>query len=185
MTRRLILFLAVALAHAADPLADGVQRKLDTIQNGHARAGSVFIVSSAELNAWVRFKLPTIAPEGVRQPHIELGYNSAVATAYVNFLKLRHGAGYETNWFMSKLLDGEKFVKVNVRMKSGGGSGTVTLQRVEIAGIAVSGSTLDFLIDSFFRPLYPNASIDEPFDFKYNIDRIEARPADVRIILKR
>src|SRR5579872_3184157 len=155
MTRRFILLLAaVALAQAADPVAEGVQKKLDAIENGRARPGSVTVVSAAELNAWVRFKLPAIAPEGVRQPHIELGYNSATATAYVNFLQLRHGAGYETNWLMRKMIDGEKFVKVNARIKSRGGTGTVTLQRGAIAGIAVSGSTLDFLTDSFLHRVF-------------------------------
>ena len=72
------------------------------------------------------------------------GWNSATTpppdTALVDFLKLRKGAGEETNWLVTKLIQGEKRVKVTARIQSANGRATVTLQRVEIGGLAVSGS---------------------------------------------
>jgi len=186
--RKLIL-LAALLAYAApppkDPLALSAQRKLDIIESGKAKPGAVFIFTSNELNAWARYKLPGIVPEGVRNPRLQLGNGTATAYALVNFLKVRHGQGLETNWLISKLIDGEKPVKVNVRIESARGRATVYLQRVEISGLAISGSTLDFFIDNFFKPLYPDSKIDEPFELEDNVDHIEVHPADARAVMKR
>jgi hypothetical protein len=181
----LATFIAFAAPTATDPLAQSAQRKLDIIQSGKAKPGAVFVFSVAELNSWARYKLPGIVPEGVRNPRLELGNGTATGYALVNLLKVRHGQGLETNWFISKLIDGEKPVKVNVRIDSAHGKATVYLKRVEISGLAISGSTLDFLIDNFFKPLYPDSKIDEPFELADNVDHIEVHPADARAVMKR
>jgi len=180
-----IALLALTASAAVDPLAESVTRRLDIIQSGKAKPGAVFVITSAELNAWARVKAPQVAPEGFRQPRLELGYNTANGFALIDFLKVRRGAGVETNWLLAKLIQGEKPVKVGARFQSGKGRATVYLQRVEIGGLAVSGATLDFLIHTFFIPLYPNAKINEPFDLADRIDRIEVTPADVRIYIKK
>src|SRR5437660_6659109 len=158
----LAAFIALAATPTLDPLALSAQRKLDIIESGKAKPGAVFIFTVSELNAWARYKVPLVVPEGVRSPRLELGNGTATAYALVNFLKVRHGQGLETNWLISKLVDGEKPVKVNVRIQSAHGRATVYLQRVEISGLAISGSTLDFFIDNFFKPLYPESKINEP-----------------------
>jgi len=48
-----------------------------------------------------------------------------------------------------------------------------------------SGPVLDFLIKTFFLPLYPGAHINERFEIGYNIDRIDIRPTGVRVTMKR
>ena len=153
--RILIVASAIPLiaAAAVDPAAANVSRKLDIIQSGKAKPGSVFVFTSAELNAWVRVKAPMIVPEGLREPRLELGNGSATGYALVDFLKLQHGAGIETNWLISKLIQGEKRVLATASIQAANGHATVHLVRVEIGGLAVSGATLDFLIDTFFRPL--------------------------------
>lgn len=187
--RSLILFAAL-VAFAAppemkDPLALSTQRKLDAIEAHKVKPGSTIVFTSAELNAWARGKVPQVVPEGVRNTRLELGNGTATAYALINFLKVRHGQGVETNWFISKLIDGEKPVKVNVRIQSARGHATVYLERVEISGLAISGSTLAFFIDNFFKPLYPEAKINEPFELADNVDRIEVHAADARAVIKR
>jgi hypothetical protein len=178
----LTFLLAAAVSSAAvDPQAARVTRKLDMIQSGKARPGSVVIFTAAELNAWIRVKAPDVVPQGLRQPKLELGNNSATGSALVDFLKLRQGAGVETNWLVAKLIQGEKHVKVDVRIESAKGRATVYLRRVEIGGLAVSGATLDFLIRTFFMPLYPNAKINEPFELADRIDHIEVTPTQARV----
>lgn len=102
----------------------------------------------------------------------------------VDFLKLRHAQGESTPWLISKLIEGEKFVRVNARIQSANGRATVYLQRVEISGLGVSGSTLDFLIRTFFLPLYPNAKINEPFELQDGVDRIEVVPEQARVVIR-
>ena len=185
--RILIIASAIPLiaAAAVDPAAANVSRKLDIIQTGKAKAGSVFVFTSAELNAWVRVKAPMVVPEGLREPRLELGNGSATGYALVDFLKLQHGAGIETNWLISKLIQGEKRVLATASIQAANGHATVHLVRVEIGGLAVSGATLDFLIDTFFRPLYPDAKIDEPFELSDRVDRIVVTPAEARVYIKK
>jgi hypothetical protein len=170
---------------AVDPAAVNVTRKLDIIQSGRAKPGAMFVFTSAELNAWVRVKAPMVVPEGLRQPRLEMGNGTATGYALVDFLKLQHGAGIETNWLVSKLIQGEKRLMATASIQSANGRATVHLIRVEIGGLAVSGATLDFLIDTFFRPLYPDAKIDEPFELSDRVERIEVTPAEARVYIKK
>ena len=177
--------MLLLFAAAADPQAARVSHKLDIIESGKAKPGAVYTFTAAELNAWVRVKAPTVVPQGLREPRLELEANAATGYALVDFIKMRQGAGEETNWLVTKLIQGEKRVKVTARIQSANGRATVTLQRVEIGGLVVSGSTLDFLIHTFFMPLYPNAKIDEPFELADRIDRIEVTPAAARVYIRK
>jgi hypothetical protein len=162
-----------------------VSKKLDIIQSGQARPGSVFRFTPAELNAWVRVKAPSVITDGFRQPQLVLGNGEATATALIDFLKVRHANGIETNWLVAQLIQGEKLVKARASIQSAHGRATVHLVRVEVGGLAVTGAALDFLVQNFFRPFYPEAKIDEPFDLAGNVDRIEITPAEARVYIRR
>ncbi len=177
--------MLLLLAVAADPQAARLSRKIDIIESGKAKPGTIYTFTVAELNAWARAKVPSVVPQGLREPRLELGTNSATGYALVDFIKMRQGAGEETNWLVTKLIQGEKRVKVTARIQSANGRATVYLQRVEIGGLAVTGSTLDFLIHTFFMPLYPNAKIDEPFELADRIDHIEVTPAAARVYIRK
>jgi hypothetical protein len=178
--------VTIVCAHgAADPAATGVSRKLDLIQSGKAKPGSVFRFTSAELNAWVRMKAPTIIQDGFRQPRLTLGNGEASASALIDFLKVRRASGVETNWLVSKLIQGEKLVKVRASIQSAHGHATVHLLQVEIGGLDVTGATLDFLVQNFFLPFYPDAQIDKPFDLADNVERIEVTPAAALVYIRR
>ena len=181
----LICSMTVPCGLGADPVALAVTRKLDLIESGKAKPGSVFRFTSAELNAWVRVKAPTIIQDGFRQPRLVLGNGEASASALIDFLKVRHAGGVETNWLVAKLIQGEKLVKARATIQSAHGKATVHLLRVEIGGLAVTGAPLDFLVENFFRPFYPDAKIDEPFKLAGNVDRIEVTPAEARVYIRR
>jgi hypothetical protein len=74
---------------------------------------------------------------------------------------------------------------VSVRLESGGGRCTVHLTRVEISHAVASSTVLDFLVKTFFMPLYPDAHINEPFDLGDDIDRIDVRPSGVVVTVKK
>jgi len=179
---RWVLILASAIASfAADPLYLSTQKKFDQIADGKLKPGSVVTLSAAELNGWARAKVPETIPQGLRNPLIELGSGEATGSALVDFLKMRGG---ETSWLMTKLLEGERPLKVWIRMSSGGGQATVSLTRVDLSNATISGRTLDFLIQNFFKPRYPEAKIGEPFELGYSMDRIEVQPSGVRVFMK-
>ena len=180
-----LCFAAVQLLPAADPLFEGAERKLDLLQNSQAKPGSVITFSPGEINAWARVRVPEIVPEGIRNQRVELGLGTASAYALMDFLKMRQAKGDATNWFLAKLIEGERPVKVSVRVESGAGRATVFLTRMEISNVAANATVLDFLVKTFFIPLYPDAKIGEPFNLDFNIDRIEVRPAEVRVTIKK
>ena len=145
----------------------------------------MIVFTPEEINTWARVRLPEIVPEGLRNVRAELGTDTGTGYALVDFLKLRQVKGDASNFFVKKLLEGERPVKATIRLRSGGGRGTVSVTRVELSNVAADGTLLDFLIKTFFLPLYPEAKINEPFDLGYNIDRIDIRPSGVRVTIKK
>jgi hypothetical protein len=130
-------------------------------------------------------KAPTVVHDGFRQPHLVLGNGEASATALIDFLKVRHASGVETNWLVAKLIQGEKLVRARASIQSAHGQATVHVLRVEVGGLAVTGAPLDFLVQNFLLPLYPDAKIDEPFDLAGNVDRIVVTPVEARVYIRR
>lgn len=183
--KKLVLLCAIPclLSAPVPDAASSARAKLRWIESGKAPRGSSVSFTTRELNAYARSELPAAVPEGVREPRLELGEGTATGYALIDFLKLQHST--DTPWLIAKLIQGERPVKVSARVESSRGRATVFLQRVEISGIGVSGYTLEFLIDNFFRPLYPNAKINQPFDLSSSIDHLEISPTAARVILRR
>lgn len=161
------------------------QRKFDLIASDRLARGTRVDLTSAELNAWVEHEVPTVAPQGVRNSHLELGQQSATGGALIDFGKLQRSQGYNPGWLMSKLLDGERPVLVTARIRSGGGQATVDVDRVEISGVAIDGQALDFLIRNFLQPMYPNAVVGRPFALGNHIEKVDVRPGTVGVLIGR
>jgi hypothetical protein len=170
---------------AADPLYESARKKLDAIEMGQVRAGSQVIFSPREVNAWARVKVPETVPDGITNTRVELGKGVATGYATVDFLKMRQAKGESTNWLFTRLIEGERPLVVSIGMESAGGRCTVHLTRVELSGAVANGGVLDFLVKTFFLPLYPDAKIDEPFELGYDMDRIEIRPTAVVVTMKK
>ena len=176
------VFLIAATAAVAD-YSDysTAKEKLDRIESGKLRPGSRVVLSFGELNAWAAKE----APAGVRNPRVQAPAREiATGNALIDFGKLERSAGRRPGWLMSKLLDGERPVSVTARIRSAGGRATVDIQRVEISGIMIDGRTLDFLIDNFLLPMYPDAAISRPFELGHGIDRLDVSPAAVAVVIK-
>jgi hypothetical protein len=176
--------VAASVLLAADPLADSAQKKLDSISDRKLKPGAVVTLSSREINAWIHEKAVKAFPEGMRNEREELGPGTTDGTALVDFLKLGK-AKSSVNPLIARLIEGERPLKISIRVESANGRCTVFLTRVELSGVTVEGSILDFLIKHFVQPRYPDIKINEPFDLDYNIDHIEIQPAGVRVIISK
>ncbi|HYI92115.1 MAG TPA: hypothetical protein VEX68_01095, partial [Bryobacteraceae bacterium] len=153
------------------------KKKFQAIDRQTVKAGSKVAVTAHELNAYVQTELPKVVPVGVRDPNVELvGNNTATGKVMVDFLKLRSARGKSTSWIMRKLLEGEREVEVTARVSSGYGKATVYIDRVEVSGIPIEGTALDFLINNYLIPNYPEAKIGRPFELHKRVDRIEVSP---------
>jgi hypothetical protein len=181
--RRLLTFvLAASALLAADPLADSAQKKLDSISDRKLKRGAVVTLSPREVNAWIHEKAVKAFPQGIRNDHVDLGPGTTEGNALVDLMKL---ARSNVNPLIARLIEGERPLKVAIRVESAQGRATVFLTHVELSGVAIDGSILDFLIKHFVQPRYPDIKINEPIDLDFNIERIEIQPTGVRIVIKK
>ncbi|MGE5567913.1 MAG: hypothetical protein ACM3S5_02645 [Rhodospirillales bacterium] len=189
-TRRTFLLpasvaLAAVLPASETPEYLAAQKKIDLIRQGAVPAGSAVILKKAELNAYVAREVRLVAPEGVRNPRLELGNNFASAFAHVDFAKLQRSQGQTPGWLVETLLTGERPVRVDARIRSGKGRAVVDVEQVVISGVAISGSALDYLIRNFLWAYYPEAKVGKPFELAHRIDRLEVSPAEVKVVIAR
>jgi len=45
----------------------------------------------------------------------------------------------------------------------------------------VDGKTLDFLIQNFLLPLYPDAAVGRPFELGHRIEKLDVQPGAVGV----
>jgi hypothetical protein len=84
---------------------------------------------------------------------------------------------------MSKILDGERPVRVTAAVTSGRGRATVNVQKVEISGMAIDGAVLDYLIRNYLLEIYPQAKVGEPFTMGHRIERLDVRPSGIAVVI--
>ena len=183
--RRLLLFAVTAsFVFAADPLAGSAQKKLDSISDRKLKRGAIVTLSPREVNAWIHEKAVKAFPEGIRNDHIDLGPGTTDGNALVDLTKISRTKD-GVNPLIARLVEGERPLRVAIRVESANGRATVFLTHVELSGVAIDGSILDFLIKHFVQPRYPDIKINEPFDLDFNIDHIEIQPSGVRVLIKK
>lgn len=158
------------------------RQKVDLIESGKLQPGARIDLSASELNAFAAKE----APVGVRNARLVLESQERVSgTALVDFGKLRRAQGYEPGWLMSRLLDGERAVTATARIRTGGGKVTVDVEKASISGLEIDGKTLDFIVQNFVLPFYPDAMVGRPVPMGYRIDRLQLAPAGVGVVIGR
>jgi len=176
---------AVRLVSAASGDYLSVQRKFSLIESGQLKAGSRVDLTPAELTAYVERQVPMVTG-GVRHPRITvLRPEVAQATALIDFAELRRSQGSPPGWLLTQLLEGERPVAVTARIRSAAGHATVDVLSLEISGLKIDGRTLDFLIQHFLLPLYPNAVVGRPFELGDRIEKIDVQSTGVGVLIGR
>ncbi len=177
------IFAALALAAAPSADYQRAARKIETIRADKAAKRSTVAFTPAEINAYAAHELLAAVPAGARNPRIVLRAGGATGSAMLDFVKLRTAEGEPPGRLMSWLLGGERPVAVTVRLRSSGGWCTVFVDSVEISGIPVRGAMLEWLIENYLVPRYPEAKIGKPFQLEHNMDRIEVSASGVRVVM--
>jgi hypothetical protein len=185
MVRWALLALLFPLLGASTDDYLSVKHKFDLIESESLRPGSRVTLTARELNAYVANEVHEYAPQGVRNTQVELGDGSATGAALIDFLKLKQTAGQSPGWVMSKLLAGEKPVRVTARIQSASGRAQVDVERVEIAGLVIEGQMLDYLIRNYLIAQFPEAKVGEKFELAHHIDHLDVKPDAVGVVLSR
>jgi hypothetical protein len=169
---------------AATSPADTAQQKFDAIERGNLRAGTRVDLSPAELNAWATAEARLYAPGAARNLRLNLSQSGATGSAQIDFLKLRQATtGEAPGWIMKNLFAGERPVTVNVRFESRNRRARVDVNRVEVSGVRIEGATLDFLIQNWLRPTFPDVKINQWFDLGFRMESFAVTPAGASVFV--
>ena len=179
----LLLLLSETPAAAPTPTPEymAALRKMQSIEKDTAPAHSTVTFSSAELNAYAKFRAAEIAPDAVRNTRLELRNGEAAGSAMIDFVKLQKAQGQAPGRLLSWLLSGERPVTVTVRVNSGNRQCQVDVLSVQVSGVTIEGRMLDFLIDNYLLPRYPDATIGEPFELRHRVEKIEVAAGRVNV----
>lgn len=177
---------AVALFVSAATITESANRKFASLESARLPAGTRVDLSTEELNAWANQKARIYAPGAARNLRLELRDGEATGYALIDFVKLRQAAtGEESSWLMRNLFSGERPVMVQARVQSQNRRARVDVLRVEVSGIPIQGSALDFLIRNWLRPTFPDAHVNEWFRLGLRIERFTVTPRGSSVFIAR
>jgi hypothetical protein len=185
---RVLIALAVCCA-AAGSVADSQSafRKLGAIQTGATPRGSRVSFSRAEIDAWLADEAKAKVPQGLTGVRMELSAGRAVGHATIDFLKIRQaasGAG-DPGWLIRTLFAGERPVTVTARFESTNGRARADVERVEISGVPLEGRALDFVIENYVRPTFPDIKVNQWFPLEYGVEGFTVGPQGVVVQMRR
>jgi len=176
------LLLTLLFFFAVDDF-QSIQKKMDDIVKDKTRPGDRIYMSNRELNAYLAAQAVAIAPKAIKNTKVELAEGSGSASAMVDFLELNKARNGPSNYLMDKILEGQRFVKVSVHVQTKAGKVRVDVDRVEVAGAAMSGAALDFLIQRYVLPQFPTAKIDQWFSMEHHMDHIEIHQSGATVVI--
>jgi hypothetical protein len=151
-------------------LADSMQRKLDHIRENGALAHpdqTPTVITEEEVNDYFadgRVKLP----QGVKR--VTMQGKPGVVDAFINvdFDELRAGQG-SSNPLLS-IFSGRHDVQLVADAAGRGGQGRVQVRAVSIDSVEVPRVALEFFVQKFITPKYPDIGLDSRFQLPSRID---------------
>jgi hypothetical protein len=171
-----VLFFLCIVALAAQQtqshrLANSMQAKLDHLEKNAAKPRpdpAPTVITEDEINDYLaagRVKLP----QGVKK--VTFQGQSGIVTAFltVDFDEIKAGRGGPSNPLLS-IFNGTHNVRAEADAVGVGGTGKVHIRTVEIDGVIVPRMALQFFIDRYLRPKYPDIGMDSAFKLPERID---------------
>jgi hypothetical protein len=180
---RILLLLAPLLLHPAASDYQSASRKIKAISNNEVKPGSRVHLTPAEVNAWVAHEVAASGHEGISRPRVELMYRRAKGSALVDFARLRQARGAEPGWVMRQLLSGERPVEVTAKVEARASKMSIDIEAVSVSGVTLSGSALDFFLETFVAPAMPDARLGQPIELDHRIERLELEPSGVSVFI--
>ena len=110
-------------------------------------------------------------------PVLEFADGEVTGHALIDLVKLRQAAtGEAPGWAAKNLFAGERPVTIAVRLALRDGQARVDIESVEVSGIQIEGRVLDFLIQNYLIPTFPEAKVNQWFGLAFRIDHITISP---------
>ena len=165
-----------------DAAAHSAQRKFDHIeQNGKlAHPDSTpTVLTEREINAWFSSGQADL-PQGVRNLKLQADPGAIHGTADVDFDQVT-GGRYSANPLMA-LFSGVHQVTADAHAQGANGVGQVHIDSVSLDGVAVPRMALEYFVDRYIHPKYPDLGIDSRFKLPSKIDRADVGSHEVTVV---
>ncbi|HWR15528.1 MAG TPA: hypothetical protein VN577_11920 [Terriglobales bacterium] len=146
------------------------QKKFDyIIQNGAKAAPdqNPTVLTENEINSWLMSGNAEL-PKGVRKLQFRGNPGVIDATATVDFDQIT--AGRRSSHPLLSLFRGTHEVQARASAAGSAGVGQVHIESVSIDGVGVPKFALEFFVDKYIRPKYPNLGMDSTFRLPHKID---------------
>jgi hypothetical protein len=187
---RVFLFLLILGAFALfaqaarhTPAYVSMEKKVALLEAGPTGASQNVSLTQDELNAYFN-EGGVQLPKGLSKVKLDLNTGVVHATAEVNFDQLSEGRGGGGNPIFSALFSGTHDVEAEAQASGAGGQGTVTIQSVKLDGVQVPKSALEYLIQHYVKPKYPQAGMTSTFELPAKIDSATLEQGQVTLVQK-
>ena len=182
---QLLVILALLFGpSAAVGSLESCHRKFTQIESGRAR-GAVVTVSGSEIDAFVAEQAALQGKGAIRNTHVDLWQDHGRVIARVDIVSLAELRGRPLNWFFAAMFAGQRQVIATTKLLSVQGQARVDLEKLEVEGHVLDGRPLQFLIDEFVLPEYPDARVSQWFPLGFGIRTIHLSAGQVAIDCRR
>jgi hypothetical protein len=159
---------ATEAMHQAD--LDNAQRKIAFITQNAIKAQPdprPTELTEREVNAYLNSGNVQL-PKGVTKPQLTGSNNEVTANAHVDFDTVTEGRSSGNP--LMHLFSGVHDVVVNAHAVGIRGAGRVHIDSVSIDGIGVPKAALEYFVEKYITPKYPELGIDSTFDLPARVD---------------
>ncbi|MDT8070252.1 MAG: hypothetical protein ROO76_18955 [Terriglobia bacterium] len=181
----LATFALLAQADRHSPAYLSMDRKVASIESNASNPPShpqTTTITQDELNAYLSEGGIDI-PKGLSDVKIEFSPGTVHASSQVDFdhLSEGHGGG---NPIFSALFSGTHDVEADAQASGSNGQGTVTIKTVKLDGVSIPKAALEYLIQHYVKPKYPNAGMTSTFSLPDNIQNAVVQQSQVALTQK-
>lgn len=161
---------------------DSTQRKFDYVRQNGAKKNpdpKPTIINQNELNTWLASPNADL-PKGVEKLQLSGDSGRIHAVATVDFDKITAGNTSRNPLLM--LFSGTHQVEADARGEGANGIGKVHITSVSIDGVNVPKMAMQYFVDRYIKPKYPNLGIDSRFNLPYKINTAEVGQQQLTIV---
>ncbi len=164
--------------------AQSAARKLARVREaaGQGRSFGSVRISEAEANSYLQYEMLPYFPPGVSRVRLKFHPARPQGSLQVDFGKLKAAFGGPENPLVDYFLQGVHTLGVDGTFTSSGGIARFALQTVTLDGVALPRMVVDFLIERYLKPSFPEVSIDRPFWLPFSIDKMSVEEESVVLI---
>ena len=180
----LATFALFAQAARHTPAYTSMEKKIALLEAGPTAPSQTVTMTQDELNSFFA-EGGVQVPKGLSNIKFDLRPRIVHATSEVDFDQLSEGHGGGGNPLFSALFSGTHDVDAEAQASGTGGQGTVTIQSVKLDGVQVPKSALEYLIQHYVKPKYPQAGMTSTFELPVQIDSATVQQGQVELVQKK